>query len=100
MLVVITLVIFGLHWGLIPIAFNNLSQFGSDTLSTLITPAIFGQAGAVFGVWLKSKQTKVKEIAGSATISAIIGITEPAIYKVTQHSIRICVIIYPLIAAR
>jgi len=78
-----TLVIFGLHWGLIPIIFNNLSQFGFDTFGAMITPAVFAQAGAALGVWLKTKQPKIKAIAGPATISGIIGITEPAIYGIT-----------------
>ncbi|WP_186577938.1 beta-glucoside-specific PTS transporter subunit IIABC [Aquibacillus kalidii] len=77
------LVIFGLHWGLVPIALNNLSQFGQDTFTAMITPAIFGQAGAALGVWLKSKSGKVKAIAAPATIAGLFGVTEPAIYGIT-----------------
>ncbi|WP_138417749.1 beta-glucoside-specific PTS transporter subunit IIABC [Aquibacillus sediminis] len=77
------LVIFGLHWGLVPIALNNLSQFGQDTFTAMITPAIFAQAGAALGVWLKTKQSKVKSIAAPATIAGLFGVTEPAIYGVT-----------------
>ena len=40
------------------------------------------QAGAAFGVWLKSKSKKTKTIAASATIAAVTGVTEPAIYGV------------------
>ncbi|VBB08937.1 phosphotransferase system sugar-specific permease eiia type 1 [Lucifera butyrica] len=78
-----TFVIFGLHWGLVPIMINNLTQYGADTFATLITPAVFAQAGAALGVWLKSKQREVREIAGPAALSGIIGITEPAIYGIT-----------------
>lgn len=76
------LVIFGLHWGMVPVAVNNLSQFGSDTFSAMVTPAIFAQAGATFGVFLKTKQYKIKAIAGSATIAGVFGVTEPAIYGI------------------
>ncbi|SES16852.1 PTS system, beta-glucosides-specific IIC component [Gracilibacillus ureilyticus] len=77
------LVIFGLHWGLVPIALNNLSQFDMDTFTAMITPAIFAQAGAALGVWLKTNQRKVKSIAAPAAIAGLFGVTEPAIYGIT-----------------
>jgi beta-glucoside PTS system EIICBA component len=77
------LVIFGLHWGLVPIALNNLSQFGQDTFTAMITPAIFAQAGAALGVWLKTKSRKIKSIAAPAAIAGLFGVTEPAIYGIT-----------------
>ena len=40
------------------------------------------QAGAAFGVWLKSKNPKTKTIAASATIAAVTGVTDPAIYGI------------------
>ncbi|WP_124066094.1 beta-glucoside-specific PTS transporter subunit IIABC [Clostridium sp. E02] len=77
-------VMFGLHWGFIPIVINNISQFGRDTLFTITGPNNFAQAGATLGVFLKTKNKKVKDIAGPAAISAVLaGITEPAIYGVT-----------------
>lgn len=77
------LVLFGLHWGLVPIAVNNLSQLGSDTLTAMLTPAIFAQAGAALGVFLKSRKKQVKSIAGPAAIAGLFGVTEPAIYGIT-----------------
>ncbi|MDL4840973.1 beta-glucoside-specific PTS transporter subunit IIABC [Aquibacillus rhizosphaerae] len=77
------LVIFGIHWGLVPIALNNLSQFGQDSFTAMITPAIFAQAGAALGVWFKTKQRKVKAIAAPAAIAGLFGVTEPAIYGIT-----------------
>ena len=41
------------------------------------------QTGAVFAIWLKSKNKKLKTIALPAWISGIFGVTEPAIYGVT-----------------
>ncbi|MFA9377769.1 MAG: beta-glucoside-specific PTS transporter subunit IIABC [Lachnotalea sp.] len=77
-------VMFGLHWGFAPIAMNNISQYGRDTLFTITGPNNFAQAGATLGVFLKTKNLKVKEVAGPAAFTAVLaGITEPAIYGVT-----------------
>ncbi|MBS9443850.1 PTS transporter subunit EIIC [Photorhabdus heterorhabditis] len=76
-------VIFGLHWGLIPIIINNMMTQGKDMLSPLLQPAIFGQAGATLGVLLRTRDKKMKALSGTALISNLFGITEPAIYGVT-----------------
>lgn len=77
-------VIFGLHWGFFPIVMNNLATMGKDTLFVITGPNNFAQAGATLGVFLKTKDKKLKSISGSAAISAVLaGITEPAIYGVT-----------------
>ncbi|RKD34092.1 beta-glucoside-specific PTS transporter subunit IIABC [Lacrimispora algidixylanolytica] len=77
-------VMFGLHWGFVPIVINNITQYGRDTLFTITGPNNFAQAGATLGVFLKTKDKKVKDIAGPAAISAVLaGITEPAIYGIT-----------------
>jgi PTS system beta-glucosides-specific IIC component len=77
-------VMFGLHWGFIPIVINNISQYGRDTLFTITGPNNMAQAGATLGVFLKTKNKAVKEVAGPAAFTAVLaGITEPAIYGVT-----------------
>lgn len=76
-------VIFGLHWGLVPMMINNLSVLGHDTLMALVLPAVMGQAGATLGVLLRTKDMKLKGIAGSAFSASLFGITEPAVYGVT-----------------
>lgn len=76
-------VIFGLHWGLVPVMLNNLATFGQDTLVPLLLPAVMGQAGATLGVMLKTRDIKLKAMAGSAFTASIFGITEPAVYGVT-----------------
>ncbi|WP_261894457.1 PTS transporter subunit EIIC [Vibrio porteresiae] len=75
-------VIFGLHWGFVPIFMNNLSVLGADSMVPLLLPAVFGQAGAALGVFLYIRDQKAKAIAGSAFIAGLFGITEPAIYGV------------------
>ncbi|MGE7865900.1 beta-glucoside-specific PTS transporter subunit IIABC [Bacillus paramycoides] len=77
------LVIFGLHWGIIPIGFNNLAVHGIDPILALIFAASFAQIGAVLGVWMKTKEQKLKTLSIPAFISGIFGVTEPAIYGIT-----------------
>lgn len=76
------MVIFGVHWGLAPVFINNVTELGYDLLKAAVFPAVLGQAGAALGVFLKLKSPKAKAIAGSAALSGIFGITEPAIYGV------------------
>ncbi|WP_214793283.1 MULTISPECIES: beta-glucoside-specific PTS transporter subunit IIABC [unclassified Exiguobacterium] len=76
-------VIFGLHWGLVPVAINNLTSLGSDPVLALIFAASFAQIGAVLAVFLKIKNQKIKTLSIPAFISGIFGVTEPAIYGVT-----------------
>lgn len=76
-------VIFGVHWGFVPLMMNDFAKLGHDTLLPLLAPAVLSQAGAAFGVFLKSKNRKLKSLSGSSTITALFGITEPTIYGIT-----------------
>lgn len=77
------LVIFGMHWGLVPLAINNLGLNGYDTLLPMAVAAVMAQAGASFAVMLRAKDVKLKGLASSGGIAAIFGITEPTVYGVT-----------------
>ncbi|MGQ3479617.1 beta-glucoside-specific PTS transporter subunit IIABC [Paenibacillus sp. TY11] len=77
------LVVMGLHWAFIPIMYNNIAVYGHDTLKPLFAPSNFAQAGAALGVFLKTKNPKVKAIAGPAAITGLFGITEPIIYGIS-----------------
>ena len=72
------LVIFGLHWSLVPLAMINYSLLGYDFI---LSP--FAQTFVVLAIVLKTKDEKLKKIAIPAFISGIFGVTEPAIYGVT-----------------
>lgn len=76
-------VIFGLHWGLVPIAFNNLATLGYDTILATVFAASFAQTGAVLAILIKTKNQKLKTLSIPAFISGIFGVTEPAIYGIT-----------------
>lgn len=77
------LVMLGIHWGFVPMMINNVATKGFDTMGPLVGPSNFAQAGAALGVFLKTKKRNVKTVAGSAALSGLFGITEPAIYGVT-----------------
>lgn len=77
------LVMFGLHWAIIPMAILQFAQQGwSDILMGGMLPN-FAQTGVLLAILLKTKEAKVKQVAMPATISSIFGVTEPAIYGVT-----------------
>ncbi|RKL67435.1 PTS beta-glucoside transporter subunit IIABC [Salipaludibacillus neizhouensis] len=77
------IVIFGLHWGLIPIAINNLTTTGADPVLAMMFATTFAQIGAVLAVWIKTNNDNLKTLSIPAFISGIFGVTEPAIYGVT-----------------
>jgi len=76
-------VIFGLHWGFIPIVINNLSVLHYDPILTGVFAASFAQTGVVLAILLKTKNIKLKSLCIPAFISGIFGVTEPAIYGIT-----------------
>lgn len=77
------IVIFGIHWGMVPIVIANFAQNGQDTLQIFIQIAVISQMAAAFGVFLKAKDKQLRTDALSARITGIFGITEPAIYGIT-----------------
>lgn len=76
-------VIFGLHWGLVPLMINNMAVFGQDSMLPILLPAVLGQVGATLGIFLRSRDKQQKTLAGSAVAAGIFGITEPAVYGLT-----------------
>ncbi|QWW20218.1 PTS glucose transporter subunit IIA [Schaalia sp. 19OD2882] len=74
------LVIFGLHWAVIPLVASQISIDGSSPLNAILSATMIAQGGGAMAIWLKTKNSKIKALAGPATISAFCGITEPAMY--------------------
>lgn len=79
------LVMTGMHYGLIPIGINNLATSGFDTV---VGPGMLGsniaQGAASLAVACKTKNKELKQLASSAGITGVCGITEPAMYGVTM----------------
>ena len=76
-------VIFGVHWGIIPMVMANFSIYGYDAFQAFQTLAVIAQIGAAIGCFIKSKNRELKKVALSASITGIFGITEPTLYGVT-----------------
>ncbi|TKR23920.1 PTS beta-glucoside transporter subunit IIBCA [Cellulomonas hominis] len=77
-------VIFGVHWGFVPVMLQDVVNNGYSLLTGPLFAAVLAQSGAAAAVFLKTRNRDLKGVAGPATISAFLaGITEPAIYGVT-----------------
>ena len=83
------LVVFGLHWGLLPIAINDLTQNGFSYFIAINSGTMIAQGAVALAVFMKTKKVQTKELSLAATISAFCGITEPAVYGITLKSKRI-----------
>lgn len=77
------LVIFGLHWGFIPVYINNIVTHGYDNVMMPFFACTFATSAVVLAIFFKTKDKKLKEMALPNFISGIFGVTEPAIYGIT-----------------
>ena len=78
------LVLTGMHWSFLPILMTSYSTYGYEAVmgpGSLVSNIC--QGAAAFCVALKTKDRQFKQQASSAGITALMGITEPAMYGVT-----------------
>lgn len=73
----------GMHWGFAPIMFLNIEQYGFDVMVPMLLPAVLAQGGAALAVAIRTKDTKLRSLGISSTITSLFGITEPTVYGVT-----------------
>lgn len=83
------LVIFGLHWGVVPLVAQQISGSGQSALNAIISTTMVAQGAAVLAVAIKSKKEDRKTLGIAAAISAFCGVTEPAIYGVNLRFRRV-----------
>ena len=77
------MVLTGTHNATIPLLVQMFATQGFDTIFLPSGMAAnIAQAGAAAAVAVRSKNKKLKSTAGSASVSALLGITEPALYGV------------------
>ena len=74
----------GMHHALTPIGLNAIATGGTDTLIFVSQVCSnLAQSGASLAVAVRSKDSNMKQLASAAGVSALMGITEPALYGVT-----------------
>lgn len=88
------LVVTGTAWAMTPIATMQLTNNGSEMINGPgMLASNIAQGAATLCVAVKSKNKNLKQLAGSAGTTALLGITEPSLYGVTLKLKK------PLIAA-
>jgi len=81
------LVMTGTHYGLVSIGINNRATIGYDTVaSNGMLASNVAQGGAALAIAFKTKDVNKKAMASSAGLTAIMGITEPALFGVTLQN--------------
>ena len=79
----------GMHKAFIPYVVNQLSTAGYEPLYNPVSLAHnIAESGASFGVALRTKDTEMRSTGVSAGLSALFGITEPALYGITIQNKR------------
>ncbi|WP_037282818.1 beta-glucoside-specific PTS transporter subunit IIABC [Saccharibacillus sacchari] len=79
------LIMTGMHYALVPIAFQNFSSYGFDPIvSPMMLMSNVAQAGAALAVAVRSRNPHFKQLGASTGFSALLGITEPAMYGVNM----------------
>lgn len=81
-------IVFGIHHSMTPISLNNFALYGKDLLMPIMCLGNLAIAGATFAVWYKQRKFVSKEnssITASSGVTAILGITEPALFGVLTN---------------
>ncbi|KJD45070.1 beta-glucoside-specific PTS transporter subunit IIABC [Paenibacillus terrae] len=79
------IVMTGMHYALVPVMIGNLAKLGFDKFLPLTYISNMGQAGATMGVFFRAKDKKLKSVAFSTSLTALMGVTEPAMYGVNMR---------------
>lgn len=77
------IVMTGMHHALTPIGLNAVATGGDTLIFVSQVCSNVAQGGASLAVAVKSKDKNMKQLASASGISALMGITEPALYGVT-----------------
>lgn len=78
-------IVFGIHHSMTPISLNNFDLYGKDLLMPIMCLGNLAIAGATMAIWHKQKKLVSKEessITVGSGVTAILGITEPALFGV------------------
>lgn len=80
--------IFGIHHILNFLEISMLAQDGWNYLNPIGTCGNVAQAGAVLAVAIKAASNKTKQVAYPSCLSALLGITEPAVFGVNLKFVK------------
>lgn len=78
------LVLTGMHWSFLPVLMTSYTTYGYEAVmgpGSLVSNVC--QGSAALCVSIKTKNKELKQMASSAGVTALMGITEPAMYGVT-----------------
>lgn len=76
------LVMFGLHWAVIPFFAINVAQYGYDIINPLIFSGAPAILGATIGIAIRTKNKDTRAVSTAAAVSSFFGVSEPALYGV------------------
>lgn len=76
------LVMFGLHWAVIPFFAIDVAKYGYDVINPLIFSGALAVLGSALGVAIRTKNKDTRAMSISAAISSFFGVSEPALYGV------------------
>jgi PTS system beta-glucosides-specific IIC component len=76
------LTMLGMHYAIGPLQIQEIAATGGSYILVSALTANMSQAGAALGVFLRAKDKSVKSLAATSSISAFLGITEPAMFGV------------------
>lgn len=76
------LVMFGLHWAVIPFFAIDVAKYGYDVINPLIFSGAMAVLGSAIGVAIKTKDADTRSMSIAAAISSFFGVSEPALYGV------------------
>ncbi|MHC0463072.1 PTS transporter subunit EIIC [Kosakonia cowanii] len=74
------IVLFGLHWAIIPVVFSNIAH-GGDPIYAIGGMSAISQMGVALGILIRTRDARTRQIASSAFFPSLIsGVTEPILY--------------------
>lgn len=76
------LVMFGLHWAIIPFFAIDVAKYGYDVINPLIFSGGLAVLGSAIGIAIRTKDKDTKAMSTAASVSAFFGVNEPALYGV------------------
>ncbi|MGX4668470.1 sucrose-specific PTS transporter subunit IIBC [Cerasibacillus sp. JNUCC 74] len=82
------IVITGVHHIFNLLEIKLLESIGGNPFNAIITSSVAAQGGAALAVGLKTKSKKLKALAFPSSLSAFLGITEPAIFGINLRYVK------------